>query len=62
MPYYGFANGNKRTAFVAGAIFLERHGTMLAAPEEEVTDFRPAPVDNRISEDDLTVWLQKHLN
>jgi death-on-curing protein len=38
-----FANGNKQTALLAAAIFLERHGTTFTAPDEEVSDFRPAP-------------------
>ena len=53
-------DGNKRTAFVAGAIFLERNGKALTAPEKEATDFMLALAGNTISENEFAIWLQKH--
>lgn len=55
-----FVDGNKRTAFLAGAIFLERNGKTLTASEEEAADFMLALAATTISEDGFTAWLRKH--
>ena len=37
---HAFIDGNKRTAFVAAAVFLSRNGLRLTAPEAEATRLR----------------------
>ncbi|TFG61565.1 MAG: type II toxin-antitoxin system death-on-curing family toxin [Nitrospirales bacterium] len=53
-----FVDGNKRTGYVIGGIFLERNGQNLNASEEEATAAIMALASNSISEDDFTHWLQ----
>ena len=53
-----FVDGNKRTAFVTGGIFLGRNGKTLIASEEEATEFMLALAGKKITDDDFTVWLK----
>ena len=53
-----FMDGNKRTAYVTGGIFLERNGKTLIASEEEATEFMLALVSKKITDDDFTRWLK----
>jgi len=53
-----FVDGNKRTGYVIGGIFLERNGQNLNASEEEATAAIMALASNTLSEDDFTHWLQ----
>ena len=55
-----FIDGNKRTAFVVGGIFLEQNGKILTAPEKEATEFMLAFADSKISEEDFALWLKKN--
>lgn len=55
-----FIDGNKRTAFVVGGIFLEHNGKILTAPEKEATEFMLAFADSKISEEDFALWLKKN--
>jgi len=53
-----FVDGNKRTGYVIGGIFLERNGNKLNASEEEATAAIIALASNTITEDDFAHWLQ----
>ena len=53
-----FVDGNKRTGYVVGGIFLERNGNKLNASEEEATAAIIALASNTITEDDFAHWLQ----
>jgi len=53
-----FVDGNKRTGYVIGGIFLERNGQKLNASEEEATAAIMALASNTLSEDDFTHWLR----
>jgi death-on-curing protein len=53
-----FVDGNKRTGYVIGGIFLERNGQILNASEEEAT---PAIMDlasSQLTEEGFTLWLR----
>ena len=53
-----FVDGNKRTAFVAGILYLELNGPVFAAPE---VDAARAVIDlaaGAIDQDDFASWLR----
>src|ERR1019366_3667292 len=53
-----FADGNKRTAFVAMATFYELNGCTLTATEEDVVHTMIGVADGSISEKQLATWLR----
>ncbi|MGB0333948.1 MAG: type II toxin-antitoxin system death-on-curing family toxin [Opitutales bacterium] len=53
-----FLDGNKRTGFVAAALFLESNGYQLTASEEEAAIQILALADSRLSDQELTSWLE----
>ncbi len=53
-----FVDGNKRTALIVMAVFLEINGVRLAATEVEVVKIMLGVAKSEISQTDLTVWLQ----
>ena len=53
-----FLDGNKRTGFVAAALFLESNGYQLTASEEEAAIQILALADSRLSDEELTAWLE----
>jgi len=55
-----FVDGNKRTGFVVGGIFLEVNGNILVASEEETTGIIFAFAEKKIKEEVLAVWLRKN--
>lgn len=55
-----FSDGNKRTAFVAMATFLERNGLSITAPEPAVVDTMLALAEGALSEEELGAWLQSN--
>ncbi len=55
-----FVDGNKRTGFVAGGIFLERNGKTLRVSEEEAAAAMLALAEGTMKETALAVWLRKH--
>lgn len=55
-----FIDGNKRTGYVIGGIFLERNGHTLNASEEEATAAIMALASAAITETDFTHWLQEN--
>ena len=55
-----FADGNKRTAFVIGGIFLERNGQVLKALEEESVAMVVGLASKTLPEQDFSLWLEKN--
>ena len=53
-----FVDGNKRTAFIVMAVFLEINGVSLIATEVEVVKIMLGVAKSEVSETDLTAWLQ----
>ena len=55
-----FVDGNKRTGFVVGGIFLERNGKILMASEAEATAIILDLASRKIKEEELAAWLRKN--
>lgn len=55
-----FVDGNKRTAFMAGAIFLEINGYKLVALEAETTLIFEGLAGSKISEPELSTWFKQN--
>jgi death-on-curing protein len=53
-----FVDGNKRTAFLSGALFLEINGYQLTAPEAEVVVTFQALAAGNIKEKELAQWFR----
>ena len=54
-----FVDGNKRTAFVVMAVFLEINGMTVTASEVDVVNIMLAVASNQISQEQLNDWLSK---
>ena len=52
-----FLDGNKRTGFVLGAIFLGRNGSKLRSPQPETANVILEVAAGTWTEDQLTNWL-----
>jgi death-on-curing protein len=57
---HAFSDGNKRTAFVVAALFLERNGFRFNGPEAEVVMQMIALAAKRVSEASFTTWFRTH--
>jgi death on curing protein len=55
-----FADGNKRTAFLALGIFLALNGLRLTADKVDATRTMLALAAGELSEDELTDWIQRN--
>ncbi|MEO0367207.1 MAG: type II toxin-antitoxin system death-on-curing family toxin [Pseudomonadota bacterium] len=55
-----FVDGNKRTAFTVGVLFLELNGQKLIASEPEATIRFNNLADGTLNEDDLSSWFAKN--
>lgn len=55
-----FVDGNKRTAFLATAILLERNGLELTASPAHAAVFVLALADGSLDEDGFASWLRDH--
>ena len=53
-----FVDGNKRTAFLVCALFLDLNGCRLAATEAEATATMLAFAAGEVSEADFAAWLE----
>lgn len=53
-----FIDGNKRTGFMAAYTFLGINGYQLEASEEEAAIQIIALADSRLSDEELTTWLE----
>lgn len=56
-----FRDGNKRTAFLAMAIFLGLNGLELEAPEAEVVTVMVGVAAGQLKERQLADWVRAHL-
>ena len=56
---HAFVDGNKRTAFVVMAVFLEINGIKVTASEVDVVNMMLAVASNQISPEQLSDWLSK---
>lgn len=56
-----FADGNKRTAFVAVELFLELDGQALAADDADCVLVTLRLAEGSISEDEFAIWIPDHL-
>ena len=54
-----FVDGNKRTALMAGLVFLEINGCIFTAPEPETAAIFEALAAGKITEEDLSPWFQE---
>ena len=57
---HAFVDGNKRTAFVSMATFLEWNGCKLTATEESVVVLMIGVAEGTIREDALAAWLREN--
>jgi death-on-curing protein len=57
---HGFIDGNKRTAFVTGALFLEVNGYRLEAEQAEVIAAMLSLAEHVIDEAGYAQWLRDH--
>jgi death-on-curing protein len=55
-----FIDGNKRTAFMTGYVFLSRNGKELIADEAEATQIMLALASTKVSEEDFALWIKKN--
>jgi death-on-curing protein len=53
-------DGNKRTAFIAAAVFLSRNGLRLTAPEAEATVAMLGVAEGSMTEAQFARWLKDH--
>lgn len=58
---HAFVDGNKRTAFVAAALFLRMNGLDLDAPEPEVVDVMNRLAAGKLTEDEFAEWVRAHV-
>jgi death-on-curing protein len=56
---HAFIDGNKRTAFVAAAVFLSRNGLRLTASEAEATVAILRVAEGSMSEKQFARWLDR---
>ncbi len=57
---HGFRDGNKRTAFVAAAVFLRLNGVRLAVNEADAVAAMVYLATDVWNEDRLAEWLREH--
>lgn len=55
---HGFVDGNKRTAFVVGCVFLLDHGYELAASDEDAVRMMQDVAAGAVAEDALAAWIR----
>lgn len=58
---HGFVDGNKRTAFLVGYVFLASNGYTITAEQAEVVAAMLSLADHGISEDGYAQWLREHV-
>lgn len=56
-----FVDGNKRTGFVVGVLFLETNGCRFTAPEEDATRAVLDLASGVLDEEAFAAWLGKHV-
>lgn len=59
---HAFIDGNKRTAWVCGVVYLEQHNYHLEhIDDEDVADFMVDVTENRMTIKEIGIWLAEHL-
>jgi death on curing protein len=58
---HAFVDGNKRTGFVVGILFLEVNGFIFKASEEDATRATLALAEGRLKEAAFAEWLRANL-
>lgn len=58
---HGYVDGNKRTGFVAMAVFLDLNGWILEAPEPDVVRVMLAVASGELPEKELGAWIRQHI-
>lgn len=58
---HGFADGNKRTAWVIARLFLADNGHRLRFDKLEAVSIMQAVAAGTLGEDDLADWFRQHL-
>ncbi len=53
-----FVDGNKRTGFVVGILFLELHGYRFTAPEADATQAVLSLAADEMNKETFTAWLR----
>ena len=53
-----FVDGNKRTGFIAGAMFLELNGYAFSATESDVVEMTLKAAAGDVSEEEFALWLE----
>jgi death-on-curing protein len=56
-----YSDGNKRTAFLIAAIFLELNGYDIERADEQVVETMQAVADRKMTETELAAWLRMAL-
>jgi death on curing protein len=59
---HGFADGNKRTAWVVARLFLADNGHRLAFDKTDAVRLMEAVAAGSLIEDDLAAWFRRHLS
>ena len=54
-----FLDGNKRTAWVVCALFLELNGVAVVSDSAEVVSAMLAAADGKLTEEEFALWLDK---
>ena len=57
---HGFVDGNKRTAFLTGFVFLHENGHTILAEQAEVIAAMLSLADHTIDETGYAAWLREH--
>lgn len=58
---HAFVDGNKRVAFIAGALFLRLNGWRLRAEQAEATLIILSVASGAMGEDELAAWIGRHI-
>ena len=56
-----YLDGNKRTAFIVMAVFLELNGASLIASEIEVVEIMLGIASGKVTEEELSSWLERNV-
>lgn len=55
-----FVDGNKRVAFAAAGLFLERNGWVLDCDEDEAVRFMMQVASGQVRKDEIRIWLEEY--
>lgn len=58
---HGFADGNKRTAFVVAVLFLLDNGYELTATDQQAITIMLSVAEGSMTESELTAWFRDHI-